>query len=54
MTDPNVCPYCTSRNLTAYDSDGDSYHVWMYIRCVTCDKKWTDEYVLSDVFSETD
>lgn len=48
------CPYCGSENLDEFGQDYDETGIYKYIRCLTCDERWTDTYKLIDMTPEED
>lgn len=47
INNPNHCPVCGSDDFRQDDSAYDDTYHWLYLRCMDCDSKWTEEYNLS-------
>jgi len=49
LKDPNFCPECNSKNITAGDYDFDGKRVYSEIKCEDCGAEWGDIYTLTNV-----
>jgi hypothetical protein len=47
LRDPNFCPECESRNITAHQSTFEHTQAWQAITCDDCDAEWHDLFTLS-------
>lgn len=47
-----LCPYCDSNDLTTGNSDFSHNAVTQDVKCLACNKSWTDTYILYDVTFE--
>lgn len=43
---PNHCPFCDTDQLEGDGVEIDGRNAYQEIRCLKCDKSWTDYYVL--------
>ena len=44
------CPFCNSDQIEGAGSfEYESGSIWQYVRCLACDREWTDVYTLTDV-----
>ena len=46
MSNPNLCPTCSSPDISRTDMDGDAHEVWMTWTCEKCHALWMEEYKL--------
>lgn len=51
LADSNVCPFCKGNNFDAGHLYIEGSYAYMKITCNDCEKVWTDEYRLVNVFT---
>lgn len=46
LEDPNTCPFCNGRELSAGDTDFSDADAWRNIECTSCGRKWLECFQL--------
>lgn len=54
LVNPNFCPVCSSKELSCDDRYGEGNKLFLYVCCEDCSSRWTEEYILTDVWVTTD
>lgn len=47
LSDPNFCPQCESRDITAHHSTFENTQAWQAVTCDDCDAEWHDLFTLT-------
>ena len=45
----STCPYCDSKNILIYRTEGDSNYVKQSVECHDCGEEWRSIYTLTDM-----
>jgi len=48
------CLYCGSENINGEHFESDYGSAWQDVKCLDCDKEWTDLYTLTGVDLQED
>jgi len=49
----DFCPYCGDSSISfASEFDNSGIYMCVIVRCLNCDKHWTEEYVLKTIYED--
>jgi transcriptional regulator NrdR family protein len=49
LNNPNSCPYCGSEEVQGGRFEPSDNKAWRNVRCLSCEKRWTEEFTITKI-----